>query len=369
MYHSSRGENKLNIKSKCNKMLTFQDLPDELLLKILSFSETKDLIGCGQVSKRIRRISHDGTLWVMANLEKKIVKTELLEMILRKGCRILNLSNSKILGSLSLSEFKSQIRVLNLSQISSSSEETFVLEELLSSCFSLHHLIMEGESITPQMASSVCKNGKTLQILNLNSSYLHLISSDSIGYVQAIIKGCQELKEIDLGHVDETNGMILEDLEFLVQNISPNVEKLNLSSSGIMDEDVEILLRRCKKIRALSLEATLMTDDSLTNIRQCLNHTLEELSLGPDEFDVFSLEGNARETHIHFRLGNSPSISFNTFLELKSMQRLKILNLYYKHGGKELENLRQHLPHLMIKGVLKKPFKRPKRIGKTMYWD
>ena len=96
-------------------MLSFQDLPDELLLKILSFSETKDLIGCGQVSKRIRRISHDGTLWATANLEKKIVKTELLEMILSKGCKILVLINSTILGSWS-SNMKSQLQVLYLYQ-------------------------------------------------------------------------------------------------------------------------------------------------------------------------------------------------------------------------------------------------------------
>ena len=95
-------------------MLTFQDLPDELVLKMLSFSETKDLIGCGQVSKRIRRISHDGTLWVTANLEKKIVKAELLEMILMKGCRTLNLICSTILGSL-CSNIKSQLTVLKLS--------------------------------------------------------------------------------------------------------------------------------------------------------------------------------------------------------------------------------------------------------------
>jgi hypothetical protein len=335
-------------------MLTFQDLPDELVLKILSFSETKDLIGCGQVSKRIRRISHDSTLWVLANLEKKIVKTELLEMILRKGCRILNLSHSEIIGSLSLNEFKSQIRVLNLSQISTSSEDNFfALEELLFSCCSLEHLLMENVLLSPKMADGICKNGKTLQILNLNSSCLYFISSYSINYLQAIIKGCQELKEIDLARADETNGLQHEDLEFLVQNISPNIEKLNLGSSMIKDEDVKILLRRCNKITALSLEATWITDDSLTNIRQHLNLTLEELSLGPDEYiDDFSLEPDEREARIDFRLAHPPSISFNAFLELKSMQRLKILNLYHKHGDKEFEDLRQHLPHLMLKGVL-----------------
>ena len=333
-------------------MLTFQDLPDEVVLKILSFSETKDLIGCGQVSKRVRRISHDATLWVMANLEKKTLETELLEMILRKGCRILNLSHSEILGTFSLNEFKSQITVLNLSY---SNEETFafVLEDLLSSCFSLQHLIMKGVYLTPEMASSICKNGKTLQILNLNSSCLDFISNHPINYVQAIIRACQELKEIDLAHVDEFNGLQSEDLEFLVQNISPNVEKLNLGSSKITDEDVQILLHRCNKMTALSLEATWISDDSLTNIKQHLNLTLEELSLGPDwDIDALSLEPNEREERIHYRLANRPTISFNAFLRLKSMPRLKILNLYHKHGVEEFEDLRRHLPHLMIKGVL-----------------
>ena len=91
----------------------WQDLPDEVLLKILSYFEVKDLISCGQVSRRIRRISHDGSLWVTTNLERKIVKTELLQMILCKGCKILDISNSTIVGSLKF-EFKYKISVNNL---------------------------------------------------------------------------------------------------------------------------------------------------------------------------------------------------------------------------------------------------------------
>ena len=110
-------------------MLNFQDIPDELVLKILSYPEAKDLISCGQVSKRIRRISRDSTLWVTANLEKKIVKTELLEMILGKGCKILNLCDSTILGSLSFS-MKSQVRVLNLSRPDQAGSKTNIVEIL-----------------------------------------------------------------------------------------------------------------------------------------------------------------------------------------------------------------------------------------------
>ena len=323
----------------------FQDLPDELVLKILSFSKIKDLIGCGQVSKRIRKISHDGTLWMTVNLEKKTVRTEFLEMILRNGCRILKLGDSTILGSLS-SNMKSQLRCLNLSQLNGawSDQEDPVVEELIFSNSSLKHLVMEGVYLTPKMAVSICKTGKTLQILNLNSSDFDYISSRGL---QNIIKCCQELREVDL---NVNNGLNNEDLEFLARNIPPNVEKLNVSKSCITDDHVKTLLSRSNKIKALTLEATCIT---LKFITQHLNLTLEELSLGPNDDGLSSLHSIDRDTIIIRRQAISPKISSIGFLELKSMPRHKILNLYYKKDDcGEIQNLRQHLPHLMIKNVL-----------------
>ena len=195
-------------------MLNFQALPDELILKILRYSDIKDLINCGQVSKRTRKISHDGTLWVTANLERKIVKTELLEMILKKGCKTLNICHSAILGSLS-SNIKSHLRALKISQpvcktvtatrqCCDCEDNVGALEELLLSCSSLQHLQMEGVNISPKMAASICKNGKTLQILNLNCSSLYEATvSHPYNCLQEIIKCCQELKEVDLAYVNE----------------------------------------------------------------------------------------------------------------------------------------------------------------------
>ena len=317
-------------------MLNFQGLPDEVILKIFSYLETKHLLTCGQVSKRIRRITRDGTLWRTANLKKKIVKIELLEMILRKGCRTMNLCHCTIIGRLS-SNIKSQLNVLNIQSSSRGPskwrEETPVLEELLLSCCSLQHLVMECVPVTSKMATSICKNGKTLQILNLNNSYIDVPPSYHINYFQEIIRCCQELKQIDLG--DEAYERDFSaDFYFLVKNISPNLEKLNyLSGGGSMDHPIKILLNRCNKIKALSLEHTVVTDELLTNIRQRLNLTLEELS---------------------FKQTRPLNSSFKGFLELKSMPRLKILNLYYynrkyDYDEEEIQNLREHLPHLLIK--------------------
>ena len=321
-------------------MSSFRDLPLELILKILSYSEIQALITCGQVSKRIRKISHDNSLWMTASLDKKIVKTELLEMILRKGCRILNLHNSTILGSFEF-DIESQLRVLKLSRPEHSKfdgdsthcdcvENTDVLEDLLSSCSSLQHLEMKDVLLTNEMAESICKNGKTLQILNLNCSDLFFseysedsevsevseVSEDSensedwedYNYLQEIFECCQELKEVGLANVNYGNGITEDDdLEFLFKNIPPNVERSNLRGTLISDNQVKTLLNRCNKIKTLSLEATWITDDSLSKIRQCLNSTLEELSLGPRD-----------------------EISDPGFLDLKSMPKLKILKFYYK---------------------------------------
>ena len=318
-------------------MKNFQDLPDELVLNILSYSETKDLISCGQVSKRTRRISHDGTLWLSTNLEKKVVKTELLEMILGKGCRILNLCHSKIIGSLS-SNIKSQLRVLNFSPATSDGLKTNtieVLEELLFSCCSLQHLVMEGVFLTHKMVVGICKNGKTLQRLNLNFSDASSFPITIPHYLQDIIKWCQELREVDLAYMNNIGGLKDDDVEFLVKNIPPNVERLNLSGSRIMDDHVKILLVRCNKIKAFSLEATWITDKSLKNIRQYLNLTLEELSLG----GIFQR--------------HSIDVSLAGILALKSMPKLKILNVYFLKNDKEIQNLRQHLPHLTIHSMLR----------------
>ena len=316
-------------------MLNFQVLPDEVVLKILSFSETKDLITCGQVSKRIRRISHDGKLWVTVNLVKKIVKTGLLEMILQKGCRILNLCHSTIHGSLSLN-MKSQLRVLNLSEPQCTihddcdcTDNNGVLEEILFSCCFLQHLAMERVFLSPKMADSICKNSKTLQTLNLNGATL----DDS--NLQKIIKSCQDLKEFDLAYVGDMGGDIYyytdEHFEFLAENMSPNVEKLNLGANLIMDYEVKILLSRCNRIKTLGLEETGINDNTPKTITDHLNCTLEELSLSLGHESL-----------------SEPS--FNSLLELKSMPRLKILNLCYENvDGEKIQNLRQHLSHLMIK--------------------
>ena len=95
-------------------MSSFLELPDELILKVFSYTETADILRCCQVSKRIRTISNDNSLFQTVNLSNKIVKTDFLATLLKKGCKSLNLSGSALWGDLTVIP-KSQLGILDLS--------------------------------------------------------------------------------------------------------------------------------------------------------------------------------------------------------------------------------------------------------------
>ena len=156
-----------------------------------------------------------------------------------------------------------------------------------------------------------------------------LLESVPNGNFQAIIKHCQELKEVDVTNINDNPQLEDDDLEFFVENISLNIVRLNLSNQNVNDDHVKILLNRCNKIKVLNLRETFITKVSLKTIRQYLNLTLEKLSV--DHWDP----------HI-----------FVDFLELKKMQRLKILNLYVtKEDAYKIHYLRQHLPRLIVRTI------------------
>jgi hypothetical protein len=95
-------------------MSSLLDLPDELVLKVFSYTETADILKCGKVSKRIRTISNDNSLFQTVNFSGKYVKTDLLASVLNKGCKSLNLTDSSIWGNLSSIQ-ESKLRKLDLS--------------------------------------------------------------------------------------------------------------------------------------------------------------------------------------------------------------------------------------------------------------
>ena len=189
------------------------------------------MVKCRRVSKRIRTISNDNSLFQTVNLSGKYVKTDLIITVLDKGCKNLNLSDSSIWGNLSLIQ-NSQLRELDLSNCRATTyySTSGVSEELLvKSCdYSLQKLSLIGLKFTPKMVSSICKNRQTLQLLNLYYSNL-----EEEWYCK-IIKTCTQIKQLV---IEEHTKMNLSESGLL--NITKRTEELmKLNEQTQKDKDL-----------------------------------------------------------------------------------------------------------------------------------
>ena len=160
------------------------------------------------------KICYDSCLWQNIDISEKIVPATFLELLLDKGCKSLNLSNSKILkGNSGLSE-TSKLKYLDLSGCDTNFTEGMqdminleynfwrdvcpkdhgMLEELLATTTSLEKLSLFNIKLKPNTISKISPiNGQSLQVLNL--AYCNGLNLQSI---QHIINHFDGLKELNL---------------------------------------------------------------------------------------------------------------------------------------------------------------------------
>ena len=356
-----------------NKKL--EDLSDEVILKVFNFLELPDLIRCGLVSKRIRSVSFIESLWQKIdilnsdNSRKKIVSTELVKRIINRGCKSLSLRGCKVKGTLQYSDFSldsnywsdQDKKIKNIKQTktknklrthfgcswsnSTDCELTYkkdtqiasqlihldltqcdikrcVLRVLLTACHSLKKLTLQNLLLNHYIFQRICiQNGQTLETLDLTftrASPCEFKTRD----MRLIVKNCIRLKEVDF------SGCRLSEncMKLLVNNLSPNVEKVSLGAYGTYTEDMHIdaLVSRCNKITSLNLAFRVaLTDISLTSIMKNLKFTLEELDIGRCE-----------------------NITYTKLLEMRSMPKLKALNYSTYLQPEDHEELKKILPQL-----------------------
>ena len=275
-------------------LLELDLLPGEIILKVLSYLTIKDVISCGQVSSRIRVISQDESLWQKMNLYNKKVPAGFLKMVINKGCKYLSLSFIKLIGFTKLNT-KCKLRYLNVSCRMVSDRIVKEREELLASCHSLQKLSMERLPITLDMIKNIgYQNGSTLQILNLFSCEGLTLES-----VQLIVDNCVDLSEVNFFATD----LGQDSVNYLSNNLTPKIRKLNLSHlKAVRDENIEDLTTRCNKLTALDLAQTSITNICLIFIIRNLKFTLEQLDI------------------------SDTSVNYDGIVELKSMQKLQVLN-------------------------------------------
>ena len=144
--------------------IELDDLPDEIILKIFTFLDIREILNCGQVSQRTRAISNDESLWLQLNFFKGYVPYRLIEKAVENGCRYLSVAAACLYDS-EKSKMPLNLKYLEMSQYG---YERYELPPgLLKNCHSLEKLAMENVPLDSKHVNFIGKNGQTLKVLNL----------------------------------------------------------------------------------------------------------------------------------------------------------------------------------------------------------
>ena len=325
----------------------FEGLSDEILLKIFSLLDIKGILKCGQVSKRLRTISNDQSLWLKLNLSGREVPFDFIAKAVENGCEYLDLGSTWVKGG-KKSGLPWKLKYLEISKYDYCDPELARegLEKVLQNCHLLQKLAVDDCILDSDEIEHICQNGNTLRILSIDKCN---IGDPNIDYhnrtelIKKLFTSCPQLTELNIsdsegpglndGGLNDCylNDPILLDRHLcaLVENLSPNILKLNLCAQQfVQDKHVNTLVKRCKKITELDLSFTEITNDSLESIIKNLNY-LEKLNV------------------------EYTNIEFSTFLhQLKSIPTLKMLRCHFNEDSKEntekIKNLKLQLPQISI---------------------
>jgi hypothetical protein len=326
-------------------MATFrlEDLPDELIVKVFSFLEIRDLICLGQLSIRIRAISHDEQFWQKINLYHDIGRERpqkpqsslnsyyrpdrpqafLTEEVLGGfGPEVLPLNLSKSGAAIVPGAPPSLLELTRIEKIPARFLKFAINNgcKYLSLCpnridgnlgldqgSSLIYLKLQKpkkEYFTKfSVSEELLLSCHSLQKLSMNSVTLPFDGISTIcnqnGKTLQILdlNGCKiagswelKLQPIQVivrncTNLKEVNfdSTILSDeaIEYLVENITPSIELLSLNYvEGLYDDHIKILVNRCLQLKTLNLAHTLaITSGSLNAIIENLKPSLERLDI------------------------------------------------------------------------------------------
>ena len=301
------------------------DLPDEVILNMLGFLDIKELLLCGQVSKRLQAIANDESLWLKLNLYYRKVPYDFIEKAAGNGCQYLSLFECDIIGLTEKSKSSFNLKYLNVCGWRQG------VQKLVQNCRSLQKLSVANLTLDSDDIKYICQNSQTLQVLNIEECKLDL--SNHTELIKDLFTNCAHLTELNIG----TDYRFLDiDIQALVDNLTPTILKVNLGGQeNLQDEHVKKLVKRCNKITHLDLNNTKITNDSVHSIIEHLKTSLEELNVCGTDVDFASL------------------------LQLKSMPALKALIALIcfdpdndhpcdHHPAEIIENLKQQLHHIRI---------------------
>ncbi|XP_070781276.1 S-phase kinase-associated protein 2 [Enoplosus armatus] len=245
-------------KESTSAGISWDHLPDELLLKILFYLPLQDLLRMSTVCKRWHRLAFDESLWHSVDLEGLTHTGPALQQVLKTGVRRLRCPRSFV-EELHFTD-TGPLQVVEM-DLSSSVIPTSALESIICRCRLLEYLSLEGLRLSDTIISSLSKNPNLVQ-LNLSGC-----SGFSAPALSDMLKSCSSIEQLNVSWCDFNN----DHVKSVVDNLSSGVTHLNLSGyrESLALDDVKVLVTRCPHIQTLDLsDSTLLTADCFPVLKQ-----------------------------------------------------------------------------------------------------
>ncbi|KAG8599063.1 hypothetical protein GDO81_002862 [Engystomops pustulosus] len=303
--------------------ISWDSLPDELLLGIFSYLHLTDLLRVSRVCKRWNRLSCDESLWHSVDLTGKHLTDGVIGKLLSLGVVALRCPRSCIGEPV----FK-QVRPLRLqhADLSNCTVSTEALQSIISRCHNLHNLSLEGLELSDTLMCAIAQNSD-LERLNLGGC-----SGFSPESLTQMLKSCTSLEELNLSWCDFT----VDHVKNAVENFPKSLTQLNFSGyrQNLEIVDVETLVQRCPDLKNLDLsDSVMLTSDCFPSFHQ------------------LRLQ--------HLGLSRCYQITPATLLDLGKLPSLKTLSVFGIVTDNSLQVLKESLQHLKINGSFFSTIARP----------
>ncbi|XP_053556400.1 S-phase kinase-associated protein 2 [Bombina bombina] len=295
-------------------VISWDALPDELLLSILSYLHLTELLRVSRVCKRWHRLSSDESLWHSLDLCGKHLADGVVGKLLSMGVVVFRCPRSCIGEPI----FK-KTRPLRLQHVDLSNCTVSVdaLHGILSRCHKLQNLSLEGLTLSDEIMHGIAKNS-AMERLNLGGC-----SGFSPETLKEMLSNCTRVEELNLSWCDFT----ADHIKVTVNHIPSHITQLNFSGyrQNLEIPDLKSLLERCPKLTHLDLS------DSVLLTSEC--------------FPMFQ-----QLTHLqHLGLSRCYQISPANLLELgQATLPLKTLSVFGIVTDTSFQLLKESLPHIKI---------------------
>ncbi|NXK10579.1 SKP2 protein, partial [Herpetotheres cachinnans] len=304
---------RLRLLREAESGVSWDVLPDELLLAIFACLPLNDLLKVSVICKRWHRLSFDESLWHTLDLTGRNLLPGVIGQLLPAGVTAFRCPRSYIGNPLFKTSKPLRIQHMDLSNCTVSVAD---LQNILCLCERLQNLSLEGLVLSDNIIKSIAKNPGLMR-LNLCGC-----SGFSAEALKLMLNSCSMLEELNLSWCDFTATHV----KAAVNHVTSKVTQLNLSGyrQNLQIQDIKTLVERCPSLIHLDLS------DSVMLKPECFQYFHQLIFLQ------------------HLCLSRCYQIPPAALVELCEIPTLKTLQVFGIVNDSSLQLLREMLPEMKI---------------------